>query len=230
MNKGYFITGTDTDSGKTLVTLGLMQFFQSRGYRVAGMKPVAAGAEMTGDGWRNSDALLIQSQATAHADYERINPYLFEPPIAPHLAAEQVGVVIDFAHISHAFTALADSADMTLVEGAGGWCVPLGRSQTVADLAIKLGLPAILVVGLKLGCINHALLTVESMRASGVQLAGWVANQVDPYMHEVPANIATLKKAIDAPCLGFVPYLEKPSAPQVAQAFHDQSVLGVLSL
>lgn len=218
MSKSYFITGTDTDSGKTLVTLGLMQLFQSLGYRVAGMKPVAAGAEKTADGWRNSDALMIQSQSMVHFDYERINPYIFEPPIAPHIAAEQAGVVIDFAHIARVFAELEDSVDLMLVEGAGGWCVPLGQDQTIADLTILLGLPVILVVGLKLGCINHALLTVESIRASGVQLAGWVANQIDPTMLEASANIETLKKAIDAPCLGVVPYLNTPSASQVAQS------------
>lgn len=207
MNRGYFITGTDTDSGKTVVALGLMRLLQARGYRVAGMKPVAAGAEHTADGWRNSDALQLQAQSTGSIDYATLNPYLFEPPIAPHLAARQVGVTIDFARIRHCFDELADQVDRVVVEGAGGWRVPLGQDGTIAELALMLGLPVILVVGLKLGCINHALLSVQSIRASGANLTGWVGSQVDPDMRLVEGNVETLKKAINAPCLGIVPYL-----------------------
>ncbi len=218
MSRGYFITGTDTDSGKTVVTLGLMQLLQSQGYRVAGMKPVAAGAELTVDGWRNDDALQIQAQSTGDISYETLNPYLFEPPIAPHLAAQQAGVRIDFSRISDCFDLLQRQVDRMVVEGAGGWRVPLGEKHSIADLAVALELPVILVVGLKLGCINHALLSAESIRAAGVNLVGWVANQVDPAMQVRDENIETLKGCLDSPCLGVVPYLKAPSA-QVVGAY-----------
>lgn len=217
MNTGYFITGTDTDSGKTVITLGLMQLLQTDGSRVVGMKPVAAGAEQTAEGWRNSDALQIQAQSTGHVDYETLNPYLFEPAIAPHLAAEQVGVSIEFAPIIKSFNRLEGLADQVLVEGAGGWRVPLVGDKSIADLAVALKLPVILVVGLKLGCINHALLSAESIRAAGIELAGWVANQVDPVMQVRDENIETLKSALGCPCMGVVPYLQSPSAQVVSQ-------------
>ncbi len=218
MNSGFFITGTDTDSGKTVVTLGLMQLLQNRGFRVAGMKPVAAGAEQTSEGWRNSDALQLQAQSTGLIDYATLNPYLFEPPIAPHLAARQAGVAIDFSRIRHCFDELADQVDWVVVEGAGGWRVPLGEEGAIAELAVSLELPVVLVVGLKLGCINHALLSVESIATSGANLIGWVGSQVDPDMRFVEGNVETLKKSIDAPCLGIVPHLE-PSAVSTAYQF-----------
>lgn len=217
MPRGYFITGTDTDSGKTVVTLGLMQLFQSRGLRVLGMKPVAAGALQTPQGLRNDDAVQLQAQGSQTVEYAQLNPYCFRPPIAPHLAAAQVHCDIDFGLIRRCFGQLAEEADRVLVEGAGGWQVPLGPDRTLADLAVVLGLPVILVVGLRLGCINHALLSVASIHASGLPLAGWIGNQVDPAMREYEANITTLRQRIDAPCLGVVPCLATPSAAETAR-------------
>ncbi|WP_275098350.1 dethiobiotin synthase [Sedimenticola hydrogenitrophicus] len=217
MRSGYFITGTDTDCGKTVVTLGLMRLLQSQGHQVLGMKPVAAGSVQTADGLRNDDALRLQAQASRPAAYERVNPYCFNPPIAPHLAAAQAACEIDFARITACFEQLAEGADRVLVEGAGGWCVPLGADRTLADLAVSLGLPVILVVGLRLGCINHALLSAEAIRASGLPLAGWIGNQVDPAMREREANIATLQQWLDAPCLGVIPHLADPSAGAVSE-------------
>lgn len=213
---GYFITGTDTDCGKTAVTLGLMALLQARGHKVLGMKPVASGAEPTPDGLRNEDALRIQAQGSQKTPYQQINPYAFEPPIAPHLAAAQQDETIHFDALQANYQALAQQADYTLVEGVGGWRVPLGPEGDVSDLAAALGLPVILVVGLKLGCINHTLLTVDAIQASGCTLLGWVGNQIDPEMEARDENLITLKVQIHAPCLGVVPYLDKPSADEVA--------------
>lgn len=216
MIKGYFVTGTDTGCGKTLITLGLMHLLQTKGYSTLGMKPIASGADPTPAGLKNDDALRIQRQASQPFDYELINPYVFAPPIAPHLAAEQAGVNIDLDFIKVNFNKLATHADYVLVEGVGGWLVPLGPKQTVCNLALQLGLPVILVVGLRLGCLNHALLTVESLKQSGVLLAGWLATVVEPDMLETEANLKSLKARIKAPCIGFIPYLEKPSIETVS--------------
>lgn len=220
MPRGYFITGTDTDSGKTVVTLGVMHLLQSRGLRVLGMKPVAAGAQQTPQGLRNDDAVRLQAQGSQPVDYGELNPYCFSPPIAPHLAAAQADRKIDFSQIQAGFDRLAEGADRVLVEGAGGWRVPLGPDRTLAELAVLLGLPVILVVGLRLGCINHALLSAEAIRASGLPLAGWVGNQVDPAMREREANLATLRQWLDAPCLGVIPHLADPSAGAVSEFLH----------
>lgn len=216
MPKGYFITGTDTDCGKTEITLGLMQLLQSQGHSVLGMKPVASGAATTQDGLRNKDALRIRQQASHLVDYERVNPFAFEPPIAPHLAAERAGEVIDFDHINSCYEGLSAEADFVLVEGVGGWRVPLGPEQELSDLAVKLGLPVILVVGLKLGCINHALQSAESILSSGVKLAGWVANTADPGMLEPEGNMESLKQRFQLPFLGLVPRMTRPTPEAVA--------------
>ncbi len=213
---GYFITGTDTECGKTEVTLGLMALLQARGHKVLGMKPVASGAELTADGLRNEDALRIQAQGSEEIPYSRINPYAFEPPIAPHLAAAQQNETIRFDALEANYQALAQQADHLLVEGVGGWRVPLGPEGDVSDLAVALGLPVILVVGLRLGCINHTLLTVDAIQASGCTLLGWVANQIDPEMEAQDGNLVTLQVQIHAPCLGVVPYLDSPSPSAVA--------------
>lgn len=210
-HKGYFVTGTDTECGKTEITLALMGRLQSAGYSVVGMKPVASGALRGSGGLRNEDALRLQAQSSVAADYPLLNPYVFEPPIAPHLAAEQARQPIDLDHVQACFTRLSGLADLVLVEGVGGWRVPLSGERAVSDLALALGLPVILVVGLRLGCINHALLTAESIVASGARLCGWVANRVDPQMLQAEANVATLRALLPAPLLGSVPYLEMPS-------------------
>ncbi len=216
MVRGFFITGTDTECGKTEITLGLMQYFQEWGEVVLGMKPVASGAEPTSRGLRHVDAVRIRYQATLATPYERVNPYAFEPSVAPHLAAERAGVRIGFRPIQTCYQELSAQANTVLVEGVGGWRVPLGPEGDVSDLAFALGLPVILVVGLKLGCINHALLTAESILTSGLSLAGWVANLREPEMLEQEANISTLKGRIAAPLLGIVPHLSAPSPGEVA--------------
>ena len=216
MPKGYFITGTDTDCGKTEITLGLMQLLQSQGHSVLGMKPVASGAVPTQDGLRNEDALRIQKQASRPVDYERVNPFAYEPAIATHLAAERAGEIINFDRISSCYEGLSTEAEFILVEGVGGWRVPLGPELALSDLAEKLGLPVILVVGLKLGCINHALLSVESILLSGVKLAGWVAIVADPEMLEPEGNLESLKQYLEAPFLGLVPRMNRPTAEAVA--------------
>jgi dethiobiotin synthetase len=224
MVQSFFITGTDTECGKSEITLALMHLLQARGHRVLGMKPVASGAEPTQDGLRNEDARRIQQQGSADVPYELVNPYAFGPPIAPHIAARQAGESIRFQLLRKNLQALSDQADFVLVEGVGGWKVPLGPDGDVSDLAAHLGLPVILVVGMKLGCINHALLTADAIVADGSSLAGWVANQIDPGMLEMESNLETLREGIDAPCLGFVPFLQEVSPQRVSDYLRLQGV------
>jgi dethiobiotin synthetase len=211
---GYFITGTDTGCGKTEASLGLMARLQSQGRRVLGMKPVATGCERRPEGLRNQDAERLLARGSTPAPYGLVNPYAFAPPIAPHLAAGAVGIEITLTAIKQAYRSLSGEADQVIVEGVGGWRVPLGPDLFVSDLPKALGLPVILVVGLRLGCINHALLTGERIRGDGCVLAGWIANQIDPEMLERDANLATLAALLDAPCLGVVPWLADPT-PEV---------------
>ena len=217
MTNGYFITGTDTECGKTEITLGLMHRLKQQGHSVLGMKPVASGAVATAEGLRNEDALRIQAECSMPVEYNRVNPYAFEPPIAPHLAAEQIGQQIDVAVIRDHYLQFATQADKVLVEGVGGWRVPLNATAYVSDLARQLELPVILVVGLKLGCINHALLTAESILSSGAELAGWVANVADQQMLEQTGNLESLKARISVPLLGVVPRLSVPSPESVSE-------------
>ncbi len=212
----FFVTGTDTDCGKTLVTLGFMQLCLQRGLKTAGMKPVAAGALRTHDGLLNPDALAIQSQCQPPLSYSQINPYCFEPAVAPHLAAKQVDTRIDLEQISQQYQELRNSHEAVIVEGAGGWKVPLNDDNDMADLCRELQLPVVLVVGLRLGCINHALLSAEAIIASGQPLAGWIANHVDANMSLAEDNIQTLKQRIKAPLLGRIPRLDKVCAETIA--------------
>ena len=208
MNRAYFLTGTDTEVGKTLAACALLYAAAARGMRTLGMKPVAAG------GSEDIDALIAASGV--HAPREYVNPYLLREPLAPHIAARRDATVIDIAHIARCFAELRELADFIIVEGAGGFRVPFDDSRDSADLAVQLGLPVILVVGLRLGCINHTLLTVEAVRARGLRLAGWIANQVDAKMACVQENIATLQARLDVHLLGCVPYLAAPDAAQVS--------------
>ncbi|WP_295387538.1 dethiobiotin synthase [uncultured Thiodictyon sp.] len=214
---GVFITGTDTDCGKTTVSLGLMAAWQARGERVLGMKPVASGCDLSPSGLRNADALRLQGQGSHAAPYELINPYAFAPPIAPHIAARQAGIEITAEPIARAYRALAAQCDRLVVEGVGGWRVPLSPRLSGSDLPGVLDLPVILVVRLKLGCINHALLTAESIRARGCTLAGWIGNGIDPGMQAGEENLATLGELIEAPCLGVIPSLEHPTPECLAR-------------
>jgi dethiobiotin synthetase len=214
---GYFVTGTDTGVGKTVVTLALMQLLQQQGRAVAAMKPVAAGCELTPAGLRNTDALLLQRQASVALDYALVNPYAFAPAIAPHIAAEQAGVTIETDKIYKKFSKIGKSVDCVLVEGAGGWQVPLNENETLADVARLLGLDVIMVVAIRLGCLNHALLTAASIAAAGCTLAGWVANLLPPLSGCAEENIITLKSRISAPLLGVLPEFQGVVARAVTE-------------
>lgn len=227
--KQFFITGTDTNVGKTLIAAGLLLVAKNQGLRTAALKPVAAGCEKTDAGLRNEDALLLQSVITEPLVYEQINPIALQAAIAPHIAAQHEKRVLSADRIAGFCRGSLMQADFTLVEGAGGWRVPLNPRETMADLARILQTPVILVVGVRLGCINHALLTIDSIRTDGLQLAGWVANCVDADMPALQENIDSLRDRIPAPCLGIVPWLAKPSPEQVANAL-DQSVIAAALL
>lgn len=208
VSKGYFVTGTDTGIGKTVVASGLIQALAQRGLKVAGMKPVASGCVETKSGWRNDDADRLMAAANVEASYSTVNPYAFEPAIAPHIAAQLQGNDISLEKILKCFNTLQTKADCVVVEGAGGWLVPLGSKLTMADVAAELGLPIIMVVGLRLGCLNHALLTIDAIQARGLEIAGWVANQVEPDFPALNENMATLSARISSPCLGQIPFLD----------------------
>ncbi len=208
--QAFIVTGTDTNVGKTYIAKALVGHFAQQGFKALGMKPVAAGAELVEGRLLNSDVAELVKSGNVVADIELINPYVFASSIAPHIAAEQSGVEISLDKIKIAFDALQQQADVVVVEGAGGFRVPINRQETMADLAVKLNLPVILVVGIRLGCINHALLTVGSIRAAGLTLVGWVANRTDPSMQAKDENVATLKAMIKAPCLADVAWGAKP--------------------
>lgn len=207
MNHAYFIAGTDTGVGKTLITSALVHGFAQRGLLSVGMKPVAAGCTWQGGRLMSEDVIQLMAASNVAADPDLVNPYAFAPPIAPHIAAEKEGVSIALSHIGQAFEALRAEAERVMVEGVGGFRVPLGMDVDTADLAQALGLPIVLVVGMRLGCINHTLLTLEAIEARGLVLAGWVANCIDPAMAVLEENIAALRARIQAPCLGIVPTL-----------------------
>lgn len=210
--KGVFITGTDTGVGKTVVATALVRGLVARGLRVAVMKPVASGSERTPQGLRNEDALALMAASNVAAPYELVNPYCFEPAISPHIAAEDVHVTVDLHQIRHNFEVLADSADWVVVEGAGGWLAPIGPHTAVRDLAISLGVPVALVVGVRLGCINHALLTKLAIQSHGARLAGWLANCIDPAMARPKENLETLVRLLGEAPLAVVP-AQQPHTP-----------------
>lgn len=215
MSTAFFVTGTDTEIGKTTIAAGLLHAARLAGLSTAAAKPVASGCVQTADGLRNDDALALLGECTLALRYEEVNPLAFEPAIAPHLAAQEAGVRLNVAALQGPVQTILDKqADFTVVEGAGGWRVPLAEGQALSDLAIALQLPVILVVGVRLGCINHALLTAEAILRDGLPLAGWVANLVDPQTSRLEDNLATLTERLPAPCLGYVPRLAEatPSA------------------
>jgi len=211
MNRAYFITGTDTEVGKTFVTCALLHRARAAGLRAAGIKALAAGTDENGI---NDDVDRIRRAADVVLPDDILNPYCFAPAIAPHIAAAEAGVHIDFARIANAVAAARPQADLLLVEGAGGFRIPLGVDRDSADLAVNLGLPVILVVGMRLGCLNHALLTAEAILARQLPLAGWVANTIDPGMSRFAENLASLRQWLPAPCLGVVPH--RPDDPAAA--------------
>ncbi len=210
--RGIFVTGTDTGVGKTLMANALLHAYRGRGMRVLGMKPVASGARRTGNELINDDLDQLQRASNVLAPRRLLNPYCFEPAIAPHLAAKLTGVNIDLAVIQQAFNELANLADIIIVEGIGGFRVPLNRTDDTADLASRLALPVVLVVGVRLGCLNHALLTVQAIRAAGLRLGGWIANRIDADMTLGDMNVGALCERIDAPLLADVPFTAVPGA------------------
>lgn len=204
MEKGYFITGTDTNVGKTWATITLMRYFKRRGKTVVGMKPVASGCVMRGGQLKNADALLIQANASVQIEYDLINPYAYDPPVSPHIAG--VNNPVEFGRLIAGFDLLKTLADVVVVEGAGGWYTPINERESNSDLAIALALPVIMVVGIRLGCINHARLTYQAIKQSGVNCAGWIAVCTAPDMLNRDDNIQAIKTAVDAPLLGVLPY------------------------
>lgn len=217
-----FVAGTDTEIGKTLVSAALLHILVQRGVCVAAMKPIAAGAQWRDDAWHNDDADLLAASANVQLPQTLTTPYLFQTPAAPHIAAELENTTINPAHILHCYNQVSAQADSVVVEGVGGFRVPLTDRYDTADLAEQLGLPVVLVVGLRLGCISQALLTVEAIQARGLTLMGWVANVVDAQMNHVDANIQALMQRIKAPMLGHIPRLTTPSAGQAARFIrHD---------
>lgn len=206
MTKTYFVTGTDTEVGKTVASCALLQAANLQGFNTIGYKPVASGSEQTPEGLRNSDALLLQANSRVKRPYSVINPIVFEAPTSPHIISEKMGLPIDFSVINQGLIYIQKQADWVLVEGAGGWYTPLSSEKTYADWVIEQQLPVILVVGVKLGCINHALLTLEAIKTAGLSVVGWIANEVEapgPYQREY---LSTLKRMISSPCLGILPY------------------------
>lgn len=215
MSIGYFITGTDTEVGKTLVSCALVHHLRRVHPRVVGMKPVAAGTVPTPHGPDNEDAMGLRAAGNVTVPRELDNPYCLPLPLSPHLAARAAGQHIDLDLLLDRYRQLAAQADAVVVEGAGGFFVPLNETQTGADLAERLALPVVMVVGLRLGCLNHALLTAEAIRARGLTLAGWVANRIDPQMGSVDDNIATLVQRLQAPMWADVPHLARPDPRSV---------------
>lgn len=213
MKCAYFVTGTDTNVGKTWATLALMNHFKQQNLSVLGMKPVASGCEKVGDEWKNDDALAIQKNGSFEVDYQIINPFAYELPISPHLAGKENPANLE--RILANFQMLQNLANVVIVEGAGGWYAPLNETETIADLAKKLNLPIILVVSIKLGCINHALLTIEAIKSANLDCVGWLAVCNDEHFECVDLTIDSLKKRLDVPLLAVFPYSTKEECDKV---------------
>ena len=213
-----YVTGTDTGIGKTLASCTLLHALRAHGLRAAGMKPVASGCERIDGEWRNADALALQAAGEPGIAYADINPFALEHPLAPELAARDAGIDVALPPILDAHARLAARADALIVEGVGGWAAPLSASLMQADLVRALRLPVVLVVGLRLGCLNHALLSARAIAADGAHLAGWIASHVDPAMARVDDNIAMLRARMPAPCWGVLPHV--PGADPAAIARH----------
>ena len=209
MQRKYFITGTDTEVGKTFVSVALLRALELAGKTTVAMKPVAAGCD---DNGHNEDALALQEAMTAELPYAQINPVALQTPVSPHIAAEIDGKRVTASRLEGLARGLMlRTEDVLLIEGAGGWFCPLNNKETLADFVKRLEIPVVMVVGMKLGCLNHALLTAQAIRSQGLQLAGWVANCVDPEMQEQQHNIDYLREQLAAPCLGVVPFAESAS-------------------
>jgi dethiobiotin synthetase len=228
--RGIFVTGTDTGVGKTLIACALTRALRQAGHRVTVMKPVASGSLPTAEGLRNADALALMEAAALPAElYGEVNPYCFEPPISPHIAAEESMITVDIDLIRRKLDGLSAGADWIVVEGAGGWLAPINASKTMSDLARALGLPALLVVGLKLGCLNHAQLSWRAVRSDGVPLAGWVASAIDPHMLRVAGNLETLERVLGKPPLAVVPHLQNAGDPHALAPLARELATRVIS-
>ncbi|SAK41639.1 dithiobiotin synthetase [Caballeronia fortuita] len=214
----FFVAGTDTEIGKTLVSSALLHGFARAGLRAAAMKPIASGAAMRDGVLHNDDADLLDAAANVALPNDIRTPFMMREPIAPHIAAAREGIALDIGRIVEAHEFAMTQADVVVVEGVGGFRVPLAEAHDTADLAVALNLPVVLVVGMRLGCISHALLTVEAIASRGLKLAGWVANRVDPNMLYPDENIATLKQRIDAPLIGVIAHLAPPDAKRAADS------------
>ena len=217
MARGIFITGTDTGAGKTVVAAGLVRLLAGQGRRVIGLKPIASGAVETTAGLRNADALALSAESSVHVPYAVTNPYCFEPAIAPHLAAAEAGVPVPLLALKRWYEAASAVAEVAVVEGAGGWRVPLHPEGFLSDLPEQLALGVVLVVGLRLGCLNHARLTLEAIERSGrCRFAGWIGCQVDPDFARLDANLDTLARLLGQPALAIVPHLAAPEPGHTA--------------
>jgi dethiobiotin synthetase len=217
----YYITGTDTGIGKSVASAALLHALRGRGLHAVGMKPVASGCEMTADGWRNEDALLLQQASDPVPAYRDVNPYALPNPLAPELAAADAGVSIELRPIVEAHARLAAVADTVVVEGVGGWAAPLTASLDQLDVVRALELPVVMVVGLRLGCINHARLTARAIVEDGAQLVGWIANDIDPAMARSDDNFVILQRVLPVPCWGRLPHALSPDS----QAFSRNLLL-----
>ena len=228
---GLFITGTDTGIGKTFVSSLLIKLLAEEDLNVVGMKPIASGAKVIDGSLKNEDALSLIEASNVMVDYKSINPYVFEPAISPHIAAEEAGIEIDLDNIKNCFVQLQKSSDIVVVEGVGGWYAPLSANCTVADLAEELSLPIILVVGLRLGCLNHALLTAQAIRQSGLPVAGWIANHVEKDFSSAEKNISTLKHFLnDFPFLGSVSFQASSDDEVTEHHLNKQILINRLSI
>ena len=225
MSVAYFVVGTDTGIGKTHATCALLHALARRHARVCGMKPIASGGVRTADGFTNEDSIAHRAASTVRVPPELDNPILLPEPLSPHLSAARAGTPISFDVVLSAFTALRERTDALVVEGAGGFLVPLSETQTGADLAVALRLPIVLVVGMRLGCLNHALLTAQAIRARDLELAGWIANRVDPDFLCPEENLAYLRMHLGAPLLADLPFSPTPDPRRDADRFtlHDVS-------
>ncbi len=223
--KGIFITGTDTDVGKTTIALGLIAALRDKGLSVGVMKPVSAGCELTSDGLRNEDAVLLMQQASTDIPYDIVNPYAFEPAVAPHIAAAEAGIEIDIEVIRECYLKIAEKVDAVVVEGAGGWLVPVNEKETMEDVVKALSLDVITIVGIRLGCLNHALLTSQSIEASGLKHHGWIANHLSTNVERVKENINTLRARIPAPCCGEVRFNKISDSNVIANQLNIDQLL-----
>ncbi|MCR9106993.1 MAG: dethiobiotin synthase [Gammaproteobacteria bacterium] len=225
MSKTFFVTGTDTEVGKTAVSCGLLRAAEAAGLSTAAVKPVAAGCDASG---LNEDAVALMANMTLDIDYAQVNPVALQEAIAPHIAAQHEGRTLQAARLAGLCRGVMNStADLVLIEGAGGWRVPINGRETLANVAVELGTPVILVVGMRLGCINHALLTAEAIQRDGLTLAGWVANQPGQRMDCHEENFETLKRLLPATCLGELPLLAPFDAHQASEHLDVRALLGL---